>query len=147
VVAEIGLDMTRWPTEKHFASWLGLAPGSKVSGGKTISSRTKPSANRAAAALRLAASALYHSQSALGAFHRRPKARLGAPKAITATAHKLARLLYRMLRFGTEYVDRGQDYYQRRYQGRVVANLRRRAQELGYTLVEKEDLPAASSPE
>ena len=146
VVAEIGLDMTRWPTEKHFASWLGLAPGSKVSGGKRLSSRTKPSANRAATALRLAARSLYHSHSALGAFHRRLKAHLGAPKAITATAHKLARLIYRMLRFGTEYVDRGQDYYERRYQSRVVANLRRRAQEFGYTLVKQEDLPAATSP-
>ena len=146
VVAEIGLDMTRWPTEKHFASWLSLAPGSKVSGGKPLSGRTKPSASRVAAALRLAASSLYHSRSALGAFHRRLKARLGAPKAITATAHKLARLIYRMLRFGTEYVDRGQDYYERRYQRRVVSTLMRRAHDLGYTLVKNEDRPAASSP-
>jgi transposase len=145
VVAEIGLDMTRWPTEKHFASWLGLSPGSKVSGGKKLSSRTKPSASRAAAALRLAASSLYRSRSALGAFYRRMKARLGAPKAVTATAHKLARLVYRMLRFGTEYVDRGQDYYERRYQSRVVSTLMRRAQELGYKLVKNEDLPAAPS--
>ena len=78
VVAEIGLDMTRWPTEKHFASWLSLAPGRKVSGGKPLRGRTKPSASRVAAALRLAASSLYHSRSALGAFHRRLKARLGA---------------------------------------------------------------------
>jgi transposase len=146
IVAEIGLDMTRWPTEKHFASWLSLAPGSKVSGGKKISGRTKPSASRVAAALRLAASSLYHSKSALGAFHRRLKARLGAPKAITATAHKLARLIYRMLRFGTEYVDHGQDYYERRYQSRVVSNLTRRARELGYTLVKNEDLTTASIP-
>jgi len=146
VVAEIGLDMTRWPTEKHFASWLSLAPGSKVSGGKQSSGRTKPSASRAAAALRLAASSLYHSRSALGAFHRRLKARLGAPKAITATAHKLARLIYRMLRFGTDYVDRGQDYYERRYQGRVISNLMRRAQALGYTLTKNESSPPTSSP-
>src|SRR5262249_47035800 len=85
-------------------------------GGKQRTSRTKPSSSRAAAALRLAASSLYHSHSALGAFHRRLKARLGAPKAITATAHKLACLIYRMLRFGTDYVDRGQDYYERRHQ-------------------------------
>jgi len=99
-----------------------------------------------AAALRLAASSLYHSKSALGAFHRRLKARLGAPKAITATAHKLARLIYRMLRFGTEYVDRGQDYYERRYQSRVVSNLVRRAHELGYKLIKPEDVsPVASS--
>jgi transposase len=146
VVAEIGLDMTRWPTEKHFASWLSLAPGSKVSGGKQSSGRTKPSASRVAAALRLAASSLYHSQSALGAFHRRLKGRLGAPKAITATAHKLARLIYRMLRFGTDYVDRGQDYYERRYQSRVVSSLMRRAHELGYTLIKSESPPAISSP-
>ncbi len=145
VVAEIGLDMTRWPTEKHFASWLSLAPGSKVSGGKKLSGRTKPSASRVAAALRLAASSLYHNQSALGAFHRRLKARLGAPKAITATAHKLARLIYRMLRFGAEYVDRGQDC-ERRYQGRVVSTLMRRARELGYTLVKNQNGPAPSSP-
>jgi len=145
VVGEIGFDMTRWPTEKHFASWLGLAPGSHLSGGKQRSGRTKPSASRAAAALRLAASSLYHSRSALGAFHRRLKARLGAPKAITATAHKLACLIYRMLRFGTDYLDRGQDYYERRYQGRVVTNLSRRAQELGYTLTKNEN-PSSAVP-
>ena len=78
--------MTRWPTEKHFASWLSLAPGSKVSGGKKLSSRTKPSASRVAAALRLAASSLYHSQSALGAFHRRLKALKGAQTSIHAAA-------------------------------------------------------------
>jgi hypothetical protein len=139
-------EVTRWPTEKHLASWLSLAPGSKVSGGKPLSGRTKPSASRVAAALRLVASSLYHSRSALGAFHRRLKARLGAPKAITATAHKLARLIYRMLRFGTEYVDVGQDYYERRYQRRVVSTLMRRAHVLGYTLVKNPDLPTASSP-
>jgi transposase len=105
VVAETGLDMSRWPSDKHFASWLTLAPGTKVSGGKTLSGRTKPSASRAAAALRLAARSLHHSKSALGAFFRRLKTRLGAPKAITATAHKLARLIYRMLKCGTDYVD------------------------------------------
>ena len=97
VVGEIGLDMTRWPTEKNFASWLCLSPGSKITGGKRISGRTKPSASRAAAALRLAASSLYHSKSALGAYHRRMKACLRAPKAITATAHKLACLIYARL--------------------------------------------------
>jgi transposase len=120
-------------------------PGSHLSGGKQRSSRTKPSSSRAAAALRLAASSLYHSHSALGAFHRRLKARLGAPKATTATAHKLACLIYRMLRFGTDCIDRGQDYYERRYQGRVVSNLMRRAQELGYTLT-MNHRPATPSP-
>ena len=138
VVAEVGLDMTRWPSEKHFASWLGLAPGTKVSGGKKLSGRTKPSASRAAAALRMAASSLHHSRSALGAFFRRMKTRLGAPKAITATAHKLACLIYRILRFGTEYVDRGQDYYERRYQHHLLSHLTRRARQLGYTLIKTE---------
>ena len=100
VISEIGTDMTRWQSAKHFASWLGLSPHNRITGGKVISSRTKPSANRAAAALRLAANALHRSDSALGAFLRRKKAQLGAPKAITATAHKLARTIYSMLRYG-----------------------------------------------
>lgn len=81
--------MSRWPSEKHFTSWLGLCPRNKISGGRVLSSRTRPTANRAAAALRLAAASLYRSQSALGAFFRRLKSREGTPKAITATAHKL----------------------------------------------------------
>src|SRR5262249_21325224 len=123
VVAEPGLDMRRWPSDNHFPSWLTLAPRTKLSGGKTLSGRTKPSASRAAAALRLAARSLHHSKSALGAFFRRLKACLGAPKAITATAHKLARLIYRMLKCGTDYVDQGQAYYERRYQTRVLSTL------------------------
>jgi transposase len=144
IVAEVGLDMTRWPSEKHFASWLGLAPGTRVSGGKKLSGRTKPSTSRAAAALRMAASSLHHSQSALGAFFRRMKARVGPPKAITATARKLACLIYRILRFGTQYVDRGQDYYERRYQGHLISHLTRRAKQLGYTLVKAESPSPAS---
>ena len=135
VVGEIGTDMTRWKTVKHFTSWLGLCPGTKVSGGKVQSSKTKPTANRAASALRLAAASRYRSRSALGAYLRRMTARLGKPAAITATAHKLARLIYSMLRYGTEYVDRGQDYYERAYKERVVQNLTRRAKELGFVLV------------
>ena len=100
VVSEIGTDMTKWESAKHFASWLGLSPDNRITGGRVISSKTKPSANRAAAALRLAANALHRSDSALGAFLRRKKAHLGAPKAITATAHKLARIIYSMLRYG-----------------------------------------------
>ncbi len=134
IISEIGLDMSAWPTEKHFASWLALCPGSKISGGKILSSKTKPSANRVAKALRLAANSLYRSKSALGAFFRRKRAQLGAPKAITATAHKLARLIYNMLKYGTEYVDKGQDYYEQRYKDRVVKNLQRRAKELGYQI-------------
>ena len=134
VIGEIGLDMSRWPTEKHFGSWLGLAPGSKVSGGKRLSGRTKPSANRAAAALRMAAQSLNQSQSALGAYFRRLKARLGAPKALTAAAYKLARILYRMLKHGAGYVDQGEAIYEERYRDRLLRNLKRRAAELGFQL-------------
>ena len=101
VVSEIGADMTKWPSAKHFASWLGLSPNNRITGGKVMSSKTKPSANRAAAALR--PNALHRSDSALGAFLRRKKAQMGGPKAITATAHKLARIFYSMLRYGQEY--------------------------------------------
>jgi transposase len=146
VVSEIGLDMTRWHSAKHFASWLGLCPGTRISGGKVLSRRTKPCANRAATALRLAANGLYHSRSALGAFLRRKKAHLGAPKAITATAHKLARLVYSMLRYGTDYVDKGQDYYEMRYQDRVLRNLARNARLLGYQLTPMPPPALAPSP-
>lgn len=135
IIGEIGIDMSPWPTEKHFASWLGLCPGSKVSGGKVLSSKTKPSANRAAHAFRLAAYSLQRSKSAIGAFLRRKKAQKGAPKAITATAHKIARIFYNMLKYGTEYVDLGQEYYEQRYQDRVIANLKRKANQFGFELV------------
>ena len=144
VVSEIGLDMTRWPTYKHFTSWLGLCPGNKKSGGKVLSGKTKPSANRAAAALRLAAQGLHHSQSALGAYFRRQKTRLGAPKAATATAHKLARLIYSMLKHGTTYVDAGQDYYEQQYRQRVLQNLQRKARAMGYQLVTVESTDPAA---
>ena len=143
ILAEIGTDMSRWKTAKHFASWLGLSPGAKVSGGKVLSSATKPVANKAAAALRMAAFTLFNSKSALGAYLRRQRARLGAPKAITATAHKLARLVYAMLTHGTAYVDAGQEYYEQRYRSRVVQNLKRKAQELGFELVTIQGATAA----
>jgi transposase len=134
VLSEIGLDMSKWPSEKHFTSWLGVSPHQRVSGGKVLRSRTRPTTNRAAAALRLAASSLHHSQSALGAYFRRMKSRVGAPKAVTATAHKLARLIYSMLKHGTAYVARGMDDYERQYRERAVKHLHRRAKELGYAL-------------
>ena len=154
VISEVGTDMTKWPSAKHFASWLGLCPNNRITGGKVISSRTKPSASRAAAALRLAANALHRSDSALGAFLRRKKAHLGAPKAITATAHKLARLIYSMLRYGHEYVDTGAEYYETQYQQRAIRAAQRRAAHLGYQLVPMSDalntplthLPARQSP-
>ena len=135
ILSEIGTDMSRWPNAKAFVSWLGLCPGNKISGGKILSSKTKPSDNRAAQALRMAASTLYRSKTAIGAFFRRLRARLGAPKAITAAAHKLARILYRMLANGTNYWEVGENYYEQQYQARVMANLTKRAEELGYILV------------
>ena len=121
VISEIGTDMTKWPSAKHFASWLGLSPDNRITGGKVKSSKTKLSANRAAAALRMAAHGLHRSDSALGAFLRRKKAHLGErPKAITATAHKLARLIYSMLRHGQDYVDAGAEYYESQYQHRAL---------------------------
>jgi len=144
VLSETGVDITPWPTEKHFASWLGLSPGNKITGGKILTSKTKPSANRAAAAFRVAAYGLFNSKSALGAYYRRQRARLGSPKAITATAHKLARTFYSMLKNGTEYVDQGQDYYETQYRDRVTKNLKKRAASLGFDLVpnkEDENMP------
>jgi hypothetical protein len=135
VIAEIGLDMSRWNTEKQFAAWLGLCPGTKVSGGKRLSGRRMPNANRAAAAFRMAASTLWRSQSALGAFHRRMKTRLGGEKAVTATAHKLAKLFYQLLKYGKDYVEKGQTYYEEQYRQRSVKNLQKRAKQLGFDLV------------
>ena len=142
VISEIGLDMTRWPSAKHFASWLGLCPGNKISGGKRLSSRSKPTANRVATALRLAAQSLARSHSALGAYYRRMRGRLGGPQAITATAHKLARLIYSLLRYGTEYVDAGQHAYEQQYRDRVLSNLQRKAHAFGYKLMRVEEAAA-----
>jgi transposase len=139
LLSEVGPDMSRWPTEKHFASWLGLCSHHKVSGGKVLSRKVRPSTNRAAPALRLAARCLHHSHSALGAFLRRLKARLGAPKAITATAHKLARLVYRLLKHGEDYVAQGMAEYEQAYRERAVQHLARKAKALGYKLLPTPD--------
>jgi transposase len=147
VLSETGLDMSKWPSAKHFGSWLGLAPNNRVSGGKVLSRRTLPRANRAAAALRLAAQSLHRSTSALGAFLRRLASRLGMPKAITATAYKLARIIYGMLTHGTAFLEQGQDYYERQYQDRVLKNVSRTARALGYCLVKRDDaaIPAPAT--
>lgn len=136
LIAECGTDMTRWPTAKHFTSWLTLAPGRKISGGKVLSARTRPSSSRAAALLRLAAVTVGRTDTALGAFYRRLSARVGKAKAVTATARKIAVLFYNTLRYGMAYVDPGAAYYEERYRQRVLSNLRRRADALGFALVE-----------
>jgi transposase len=135
VISEVGTDMSRFVTVKHFTSWLGLCPGTKITGGKVLSGKTARVANRAAQALRLAAAALRTSQSALGAYFRRLCSRMDKPKAVTAAAHKLARLIYTMLTKGEEYTDQGQDYYEERYRERVLHQLSKRAEKLGMKLV------------
>lgn len=135
LIAEIGTDMSRWPTEKHFTSWLTLAPQNKISGGRLLSSRTQPSANRAAAILRLGVMNIGRTSSALGAFYRRLAFRVGKAKAITATARKLAILVYRTLKDHLVYVDPGADAYNAQDRTRVVRRLRQRAEHLGFALV------------
>lgn len=136
ILSEVGLDMSKWRTEKHFASWLGFAPGNKISGDKVLNTKTRKVINRASVAFRMAAYATGKSHTALGAYYRRLRNRLGAPKAITATARKLACLFYRLLKFGTEYVEQGMNYYETQYQERVIKNLKDKARSLGFNLIE-----------
>lgn len=134
ILSEVGLDPTRFPSVKHFVSWLGLCPGSRISGGKILNSKTRKVNNRAATAFRIAAHSLANSHTALGAFYRRIRSRLGPPKAIPATAHKLARIFYRLWVTGERYEDPGVDYYEQQYQQRVLKNLEKRASQLGFKL-------------
>jgi transposase len=134
VLSEIGTDMSKWPTEKHFASWLRLCPNNKVTGGKVKQRGVQPTTNRASTALRVAASSLKHSDSALGAYYRRIRTRSGAPAAVTATAHKLARIIYAMLKQRKPYHDFGAVYYEQQYRERVLRNLNRQAARLGFRL-------------
>ena len=135
ILSEVGLDPNRFPSVKHFASWLGLCPGNQVSGGKVKSTRSRPVVNRAAHAFRLAAQSVGRSHTALGAFYRRIQSRLGAPKAVTATAHKLARMFYLLWTSGASYCDPGANYYEQRYQQRVLDNLKKKAAIFGFDLV------------
>ncbi len=136
VISEVGLDMCRWQDEHRFASWLGLCPDNRITGGKVIRRGTRRVINRAATALRIAATTLLRSQSYLGAQYRRLRGKLGAPKAITAMAHKLARLVYRMLKWGHAYVDKGLQYYEDRHRQQQVHLLQKKAAHLGLILVE-----------
>ena len=131
LVSEIGLDMDRWKTEAHFASWLGLCPDNRVSGDKVLARGTRHVVNRAATALRMAATTLLKSQTYLGAQYRRLRSKLGAPKAITAMAHRLARLVYRMLKYGQQYVDKGAAYYEQRNRQQQIKFLQKKAAQLG----------------
>ena len=131
LVSEVGLDMSRWKTEAHFASWLGLCPDNRTSGDKVLSRGTRHVVNRAATSLRIAATTLLRSQTYLGAQYRRLRSKLGAPKAITAMAHRLARLVYRMLKYGQQYVDKGAEYYEQRNRQQQIEFVRKRAAQLG----------------
>jgi transposase len=135
LLAEIGVDMSQWETEKHFASWLTLCPNNKVSGGKILQRSTRKSTSRARDTLRLCGQSLLGSSSALGAYCRRMCGRLGQPKGIVAAAHKLALLVYRMLKFGRDYVDIGQEQYEKKFKDRAFKQLARRAKDFGFQLV------------
>jgi transposase len=146
LVSELGTDFSKWPTVKHFTCWLGLCPNWQKTGGKVKSSQTRRGKNRAAHALRLAAWGLMRSKSYLGAYLRRQRSRLGAPKAITALAHKLARIIYHLVRCGLAYVQQTEAVYAEQVRERLEKQLRRRARELGYELhkIEPQASPAVT---
>lgn len=135
LISECGLDMSRWPSAKHFVSWLGLSPQNRISGGKILSSRTRQGATRAGSAFWMAAVPLGRTNTALGAFQRRLSARVGKSKALIASARKLAILYYRILRDGLEFEDGGAEAYQEASRERQIRGLQRRASALGFELV------------
>jgi transposase len=135
VLSEVGPDLSAFPTEKHFASWLGLCPQHRGSGGKILKRRIRRGANRAARALRMAAQGCHHAKNALGAFYRRIQSRAGGPKALVATARKLAERVYRLLRYGQEYMRQSEQAYEAAYHERLVKAMARKAAKLGYKLV------------
>jgi len=145
LIAELGTDMSRWPSARHFTSWLTLAPHNKVSGGKRLSSKTQPSANRAAAVFRMAAMANSRSDNAIGSYYRRLAFRIGTPKAITATARKLAVIVYSMLKHGTPYDPLGASAHPRKLAERRLRSITKTAAQLGYRLVPDPDSPATAS--
>ena len=132
VISNAGVDMSRWPTYKHFTSWLRLSPNNQTSGGKVLSTKTGKTKNRANMALRQAAQSLHHSNSYLGAYYRRMRTKLGAPKAITAAAHKLARIIYTLLIEQKEYLDLGADYFLQNNREREIKKLFKKANSLGF---------------
>jgi transposase len=136
VLSECGADVSPFPTEKHFSSWLHICPNNRITGGVIRSRRTRAGANRVATALRIAAQSLHRSQTPLGHFYRRMAARTSRPQAITATAHKLACLIYRLLKYGEAYVDHGQTNHAQRQKELQLQRLRRNARHLGFSLVD-----------
>jgi transposase len=145
ILSEVGTDMSRWTTAKHFASWLGLCPHNDITGGKVIRTKTKKTNNRANLALRQAAASLKRSHSALGVFYRRMRAKLGTPKAIVATAHKLSRIIYQMLKFHSPYQPQTPEQADEHYRQRVLRQLQHRAEHFGAKLVLLEPLKGVVS--
>jgi hypothetical protein len=137
-IAEVGVNRQAFPSERHFANWLGLCPTNETGGGKVLKRRTPKVVNRAKVAFRQAASTLIRSQSYLGAQYRRLRTRLGAPKAITAMARKPACLFYRLLTKGQQYVDRGAAYYENRHREQQIRSVLKRAQQLGLQVIPSE---------
>jgi transposase len=135
IFSECGYQLAPFPNEGHFSSYLGLCSANNKTGGKVRSGRTRRVTNRAAIAFRVAAQSLHRSHSAIGAFSRRMRARLGPAKAITATAHKLAILFYRSVRYGQEYVELGSQLYEENYRQRLQRQLEKNAKNLGFQLV------------
>ena len=135
LLSEIGTDLSKWPTEKHFASWLGVAPHNDISGGKVLRSKPLKGNRRAAQVLRLAAQTLGRTQTAVGSYYRRLRARKGPAHAITATAHKLARMLYHMLKHRTPYQPQSQETYEHHLRQRTIRHLKRTATRLGFSLL------------
>jgi len=142
ILAEIGVDVSRFPTEKHFASWLGVCPRQYESNKSKKKRSPRKGKNRVAIALRMAAQSLGRTQSPLGLFYRRIKSRIGGKGAVTATAHKLACLVYRMLKYGTEYVQQSMQEYERKVRGQMERALQRKAAALGYQLIRTQALSA-----
>jgi len=140
LIGECGTDLSRWPTAKHFTSWLTLSPGCKISGGKVLSAHTRKTSSRITVALRLAAVTVGRSNTALGAFYRRLAGRIGNAKAVTATARKIAVLFYNAMRYGMDYRDPGADHYEQQYRDRVVKQLHRRAAQFGFALQPQESI-------
>jgi hypothetical protein len=136
ILSEVGTDMSKWRNEKAFCSWLGLCPGNKKSGGKILSSRTRKVVNRAATAFRLAAQSLGRTETCLGLFYRRKKAHLDAPKATTATARKLACIVYHLLKHREAYHAPDPIAYQQKLDQRRLSHLRKQAATLGYQLTQ-----------
>jgi len=145
LLTEVGPNISRFHSEKHFCSWLGLCPDNRISGGRVLSSRTRRVVNRASDALRMAAYSLERSQTALGGFARRMKARLGAAEGITATAHKLARIVYRLIKHGENYVRQGLEDYEKKFAARKLNALQKTAKAFGFELIQKQAIAQSVS--